>query len=515
MIPFASAAKVTGGHAFALVGYTDKGFVVQNSWGVGWGWSGFAILSYADWVANGSDAWTVSLGVPIVVSKSGTALRSPTAFAAASGGLNVALVGGSGALASPPTDKPYWQPHDEAAARKRMVVMGNNGLAVNRLVECAHAEQAVAQVTRHLALDFFARHPQAGGGAVKRVVLYAHGGLNSEEQSLARTRILAPYFEANGVYPIFITWKSGAGEIIKNILEDRAKEVGEEMPYAAGALDRLKEAAREVWDRAIEVLAQTVGVKSIWSEMKQNAMLGAQPGNALALMAQELAQLRLALAGNGQRLELHLVGHSAGAIVLGHLLDLFSAAATHQNLASCSLYAPACTVAFANRQYLPAVLVAKILPRAQFHMSVLSDRREQDDRVGPYQKSLLYLVSRALEDLHKTPILGLLKSFDPACNSDEHWNEPRLAQLGPELQRWQQFWWGNAVPSNFFKDGSGVGSATFDVVDHGELATGARTVVPSHGTFDNDLHVIRATLGRIIGPGLALVPSSEHWNLDY
>ena len=54
----------TGGHAFALVGYNERGFVVQNSWGTDWGASGFAILRYEDWVTNGTDAWAVALGVP-------------------------------------------------------------------------------------------------------------------------------------------------------------------------------------------------------------------------------------------------------------------------------------------------------------------------------------------------------------------------------------------------------------------------------------------------------------------
>ena len=31
-----------GGHAFAIVGYTSDGFIVQNSWGPEWGFHGFA-----------------------------------------------------------------------------------------------------------------------------------------------------------------------------------------------------------------------------------------------------------------------------------------------------------------------------------------------------------------------------------------------------------------------------------------------------------------------------------------
>ncbi|MFZ2650196.1 MAG: C1 family peptidase [Burkholderiaceae bacterium] len=516
-IEFGSTSKMIGGHAFALVGYTASGFVVQNSWGTGWGLSGFAILSYADWVANGTDAWTVSLGVPIVPAdakrNAGLALRSPRAFSAGSGGLNAALVADASAL--PQAGKPYWQPLDDASARECMVVMGNNGMPINRLLACADAPQAVAEVTRHNALRFFARHPAAQPGLTKRVLLYAHGGLNSEQDSCVRCRILAPYFEENGIYPLFITWKSGAAEIIKDLLQDRAKEVGVDLPFSAGMLDKLKEAARDAWDRAIELLAQNLGAKSIWSEMKQNAMLGAQPGNALSLVAQELAALAQALQGQGHRLELHVAGHSAGSIVLGHMLDLFSTGAAKQALASCSLYAPACTVAFANAHYIEAVQTAKILDRKNFHVDVLSDDRERADTVGPYRKSLLYLVSRALEDMHKMPILGLLKAFDPACNHDEHWNEPRLRDIRVDLQRWQEFWWGSAAPHGFYRSGKGVANATFDALDRRQIETGARKVTAAHGSFDNDVDVIKATLGRILGGAAKLAPASGQWNLDY
>ena len=54
-----------GGHAFAIVGYTPNGFIVQNSWGPKWGFNGFALLHYTDWSANASDAWVLALGAPI------------------------------------------------------------------------------------------------------------------------------------------------------------------------------------------------------------------------------------------------------------------------------------------------------------------------------------------------------------------------------------------------------------------------------------------------------------------
>jgi C1A family cysteine protease len=54
----------SGGHAFALVGFNRTGFVIQNSWGDHWGAGGFAVVSYADWLAHAMDVWVAALGVP-------------------------------------------------------------------------------------------------------------------------------------------------------------------------------------------------------------------------------------------------------------------------------------------------------------------------------------------------------------------------------------------------------------------------------------------------------------------
>jgi hypothetical protein len=61
----AYSEKNSGGHAFCLVGYTNTGFVVQNSWGEAWGDKGLAVWSYADYTRNIYDAWVIGLGAPI------------------------------------------------------------------------------------------------------------------------------------------------------------------------------------------------------------------------------------------------------------------------------------------------------------------------------------------------------------------------------------------------------------------------------------------------------------------
>ena len=88
------------------------------------------------------------------------------------------------------------------------------------------------------------------------------------------------------------------------------------------------------------------------------------------------------------------------------LATLSAFAAAGVPVASVSLFAPACTLEFAVDHYLPAIEQG-ILARDRLHIDNLSDARELDDNVGPYGKSLLYLVSRALEIVHKKPLLGM------------------------------------------------------------------------------------------------------------
>ena len=52
-----------GGHAFAIVGYDDNGFYVQNSWGSAWGDRGVALWLYEDWLENVGDAWALRLAL--------------------------------------------------------------------------------------------------------------------------------------------------------------------------------------------------------------------------------------------------------------------------------------------------------------------------------------------------------------------------------------------------------------------------------------------------------------------
>ena len=228
------------------------------------------------------------------------------------------------------------------------------------------------------------KSPKNGG---RRIAVYAHGGLNDLTASLDRAKVMGPWFEQNGVYPVFIAWQSGVADTIENIIGDLIGSL------ISGAQDRkarsLVDTISDARDYLIEAAA-IVPARPIWSQMKQNAVAASSGDGGMV-------RWRDAWPGSARTtrdLEVHLVGHSAGAILLGAFLGQL--ASNQLTARTVSLYAPACTVAFANSTYLPAA-EKKVIDPKRVVCDVLSNSNELDDTVGPYGKSLLYLVSRALE----------------------------------------------------------------------------------------------------------------------
>jgi hypothetical protein len=346
--------------------------------------------------------------------------------------------------------------------------MGNDGLAINRIVTHENARAAVQDVACDAPAAFFEK--QRGP---KRLVVYAHGGLNSEDAAIERIQVLAPYFKANGVYPIFLIWKTGPTETLASILEDELNKIPRPGGDVGEFFDRVKETGAEVLDRTIEVLASPAA-KPIWSQMKQNAQAASDADRGCSLLVEALASLVKAVPD----VEIHLIGHSAGSIILGHALSSFQE--RNLKIESCHLYAPACTVRFTLDRYVPAIQ-SKTLNAKRWHMHVLSDANEICDTVGPYCKSLLYLVSRALESCHKMPILGLQQVFDPKALPK--WHDSEI----DAVKRWQSFWTASEL--------------ALDVVSDKQVSTGSLgpKIRASHGSFDNDATTLELTLKRITG----------------
>jgi hypothetical protein len=457
-----------GGHAFAFVGFNESGFIVQNSWGERWGNQGFAVMTYADWVANGSDAWVCSLGVPQL--KPGA---SAVAKVSRVRQMGTSVVAPAKALAS--SASAAAEPWDPDTAYAHTVVAGNNGLVRLNEPDVGSAAMQVEKVLVDAPHAWAKAHGFGKAAKPLKLMLYAHGGLNSEESSVKRIRKLGPYFAANGIYPVFYTWRTGFMETVGSALGDAFA------PAEAPATGKIADAK----DGLLEALCH--GMRFIWGEMKENAARGADAGHAIDLVADALTML-----ASKVELEVHLVGHSAGSFVHGHLMDAL--AKRKLPVHSLTLYAPACSLDFAAEHFMPAVQ-KKRLAKDAFWLHVLSDKRERDDTVGPYGKSLLYLVSRGFESTRKTPLAGLEHCLDPRADNpdDDLWTPGEYSQV----EAWRNFV--NALPTQ--ADGLPAAEITTadTVTEKVDAAGNKSTIDSSHGSFDNDVDCVTRTINRVLG----------------
>jgi hypothetical protein len=136
----------------------------------------------------------------------------------------------------------------------------------------------------------------------------------------------------------------------------------------------------------------------------------------------------------------------------------------------------------------------------------LSDENEKNDSlpsptVHAYGKSLLYLVSRALDDVRKMPLLGMERALDPRFSNDaDQWNSNELSAI----RVWQASW-APMLPE--------TGEHLVSIVTRPKVQNNkaGSQISATHGSFDNNIDVMSETLVRIKGAALL---SEMEW-LDY
>ena len=438
--------SMIGGHAFAIVAYDDQGFWLQNSWGPTWGRGGFARVSYDDWLENATDAWVARLGAPVT-------LRKVASMATAHASTSAQSVA-----------------YSYSDLRPHIVSVGNNGqLKVGGDYGSSPSELA------HIFDDDIPRVTKAW--TKPRILLYAHGGLVSEEAAVQRLAEYRPALLQGEIYPLAFIWRSDYWTTVTNILKDAMRRRRPE-----GMLDAAKDFMLDRLDDALEPFARILTGKSAWDEMKQNAIAASAADGAACLVADHLKTL----AGKLPGLEIHMIGHSAGAILHAPLVKLLNDRGL--KIETCTLWAPACTVEQFKESYLPAIQ-KKILKK--FAVFALGDKAEQDDNCARiYNKSLLYLVSNAFEGKGRipsirgsdglpifgrdgVPILGMEQSFD----KDDKDLRKIFKKLDAELI---------IAPNN-----EPLGSSTASEAKH-------------HGDFDDDEKTVHATFNRIIAASTAV-----------
>ena len=366
--------EIEGGHAFAIVAYDRNGFWIQNSWGADWGRNGFARISYDDWLTNGTDVWVARLGVPVT-----SDIDSAVLSAAISG--NPAA-------------------YTHAELRPHIISTGNNGELRN--------EGTFSSTPESLREIFDTYIPKlTNGWKKKRILLFAHGGLVKEQSAIQRVAEVYQPLLDHQVYPLAFIWKSDYWTTLQNMLRDALSR-----RTTGGILDAAKDFMLDRADDLLEPVARALTGKAEWTEMKENAEAATTTAKGggrqvLALLAE--------FAKKDPTVEIHIVGHSAGAIFHGPIVQLLTAKGKISDgplkgvdgyklkIASLNLWAPACTVEYFNQYYADALQSGSIL---DFTLFTLTDKAEQDDNcAGIYHKSLLYLVSNAFEKRFRIPLV--------------------------------------------------------------------------------------------------------------
>lgn len=312
-----------------------------------------------------------------------------------------------------------------------------------------------------------------------RVVLYAHGGLISEDAGAEIALRNIAFWTSNGIYPVFFIWETGFIESIMQLWSGETRR-SRELAATRGWYDDAR-------DRVWEELSRTLGVRHIWSGMKRSAERTFQSEGDGGFVIDQLRELL----SQNKNTKLHLVGHSAGAIFWAHGLPPLADAGVE--IDSLHLLAPAATNELFRQKIMPRVGKGK--PVRHCSIFTMLKEYELDDTVGPYRKSLLYLIHHALETRRETPISGL----EVSLRSDR-----KLAK--------------------FF----GLGS--HPATPHGEViwsvtrqSTGAAaSQATTHGMFDDDPATMQSIVRRIkrledgqpvarfVSRGLH-VPSPEPW----
>lgn len=386
-IPWEGHEALVGGHSFALVGYDPAGFIVQNSWGSHWGLNGFARITYEDWLANGMDAWVAALGAP---RRRG---MSPTARS------RYPLLGNPElTVASDSNTTDRWT---ESQSYEHTIVLGNAGLPLSRLVAKRTGKAHLDHVAYQSAYDWL----ENTESTQRRLLIFALGGLLSERDTLERVASLGPYFLANNIYPIFMTWSGGLLELVENRFKmaERSGEITERPGTSMLPLRKL-----EARDYTIEVFCSTA-MRPIWTEYKTNALSAATGKGGARTLVNHLKKLLR----DFPETELHIAAQSVASLLAGHIVEDLSRTRNRPiKIDSLTLFAPACSMEFASRQF--GIAIKKgVVSADKVHIEILNDTNEKRDTIiGHYGKSLLYLISRALEVRHKTELLGLDASWN-------------------------------------------------------------------------------------------------------
>jgi hypothetical protein len=398
-IPLVPASPDEGGHAFVIVGYDSRGFILQNSWGPSWGTGGLARLTYEDWTENAMDCWVAQLGV---VTEQHQKIAASLSMRVEAGKVQVA---------------------SDVVLRDRelapfVVDMENNG----RLSSSGEFRTQPGDLNALTAVHIGAARKNWGlkPSQPVDVAIYAHGGLTGEDAAARTAAQWIPALYQARIFPIFFMWETDLLSTLKNRFED----IVTDLPKPTGGLiDQLK----RFWNQRLERVLAPLGT-AVWGEMKQNAASISQSEDSGGVLLYQSAAQSPQFAPD--RVRLHLIGHSAGSIVHSYLIR--ELAGRGWRFESVNFLAAAVTVDTFNATVMKRIQDGTVRHFRSFQLSDAAER--QDPTCKPifgYGRSLLYLVSESFEHGVRTPILGMEKYFTGSIGALNLPNVQTFTSPGP------------------------------------------------------------------------------------
>ena len=376
-------------HAFVIVGYDPQGFWIHNSFGEHWAEDGYALIPYDQWAEDGVEVWVVTPPAPpkraSIVSPGPPTPADPTA-----------------------THRDMW---------RHLVVLGDDG----RLAAGGPFAQDVGAIKTNVWLF----EERTDRWADRRLVIFADSGYWATEAALEQLRPIRDRLMAEEIYPLFALWETPwYTEVLEWIVGGSALDEA----MAADVTDLADLWARSGGEARAKSLVATSVAPRVWKAVERRARAACegptmragaklkgrlgQPGGA-RILAEAVAYKR------GQKpLDLHLIGHGAGDLLLSELAAMLPGPIT-----SCNLLAPATTMARFRETYGPMLDSGKV---RHLTVRVLDEDDERTDRFGPLPGSLLQLVADVLAVEGAKPSAAIHRTEGSGGHTEYVW------QLDPE-----------------------------------------------------------------------------------
>jgi hypothetical protein len=366
-IQWDGSQQATGGHAFAVVGYTEDGFLIRNSWGPDWSrypgqhdasGDGIALWSYDDWQRHVMDAWVLGLAVPakhdprsaggyFQVSGFPRRVHSPTP-------LRIAINGH------------YLHLKDGRFARTGTY----------------HNDPASVEETAKLLSE---------SDNYDHLMFMVESGLDPLDVMIARTANAIQPLKDRRIYPVFVWWREDVFSLTAEILEDRAKR----LETRSGGVPAIS--ARLLANFARDFMPP---VWRAFTGEAERCISGGDPTRGAGWNGVE--PLIDGARRREKPLAVHFVAHGTGAVWLGALFDRLKdwtpprgSGGRAALISTISLVAPVCPPEMFEGKLRRLWNTARENGRRRpVAIYTLSAELDASDEVGAYQGSFVELARR-------------------------------------------------------------------------------------------------------------------------